>query len=51
MTHPFYSDHARPMKGDLLAGRRDTNGAIEINLDHIALAITVGLLVGFLLWH
>lgn len=44
-------DRARPLKASLLSGARArTVRIVEINLDHIAFAAAIGLLLGYLFW-
>ncbi|MEQ8231751.1 MAG: hypothetical protein RLW61_04600 [Gammaproteobacteria bacterium] len=40
-------DQARPLKADLLAGRRCLPRHIEINVDHCIASCALGILLGF----
>lgn len=52
MTSRVMRDHARPGKADLLAGRHNTfRNVLDVDLNHVALALATGLILGWVLWH
>ncbi len=52
MSSPVMRDHARPSKAALLAGRHNTfRNVLDVNLNHIAVAVAATLIVGYVLWH
>lgn len=45
-------DQARASKADLLAGRHNTfRNVLDVNLNHIAVAVAASLILGYVLWH
>ncbi len=52
MSSPVMRDHARPSKAALLAGRHNSfRNVLDVDLNHVALALATGLIVGYVLWH
>lgn len=52
MSSPVMRDHARASKAALLAGRHNTfRNVLDVDLNHVAVALATGLIVGYVLWH
>lgn len=52
MSSPVMRDHARASKADLLAGRHNTfRNVLDVDLNHVAMALATGIIVGYVLWH